>query len=313
MEFVIHDENKIHIFTDIFNPINNFTDVINLQFYEDRLYVQSMDSTHVLLFEIVLRNTWFDSYKYTKPMTVGINCKQFSAFLKAHGKTQSFRFSCDPDNKDGYCFNYFTHTLEKIIAEEEPELELEPEEKKGKKKGKKVEKEKEKEKKMKLIAKNIDHEFDIEIVGNLVDIESDSLLIPETEHTAIFSLPSTKFSKIINNMQSLSDSITIHCDENKINITASSQETGAMTVDIPICDLTYFGIDEGASLNLQYAIKYVNKICTYEKISNDVYIKITNDQPLCITYYLDKVPDDEDENKNIERITFYLAPKIDDN
>jgi F0F1-type ATP synthase delta subunit len=62
MNITITDNQKAEIFTSIFKDIKLFTNDINIMFEPERLYIQSMDNAHVMLFEIILPKSWFSKY-----------------------------------------------------------------------------------------------------------------------------------------------------------------------------------------------------------------------------------------------------------
>ena len=63
MHLSIKSKGKKDLFCSIFGQLKNFTSLINIMFYEDHIYIQGMDKSHVCLFEIKLKSSWFDSYQ----------------------------------------------------------------------------------------------------------------------------------------------------------------------------------------------------------------------------------------------------------
>lgn len=53
---------KCDIFSQMFQHIKLFTEHINITFREEGLYIQTMDKSHVSVFELKIPHTWFDSY-----------------------------------------------------------------------------------------------------------------------------------------------------------------------------------------------------------------------------------------------------------
>jgi len=68
--------------------------------------------------------------------------------------------------------------------------------------------------------------------------------------------------------------------------------------------LTTFSINEGENIKLSYSLNYLHNICLYNKISKNIELKLKDSYPLQAVYTLN-----DDENA---KITFYLAPKIND-
>ena len=69
-----------------------------------------------------------------------------------------------------------------------------------------------------------------------------------------------------------------------------------------IDDLTSFAINEGEELNMSFSLNYLHNICSFNKLSKEMEIKLCSNYPLCIIYDLN----------NDGFMKFYLAPKIDD-
>lgn len=63
MKIVINDKIKKDMFTALFQTLKNCTNIICLIFYEDYLYIQGMDKSHVCLFNIKIVNSWFSHYQ----------------------------------------------------------------------------------------------------------------------------------------------------------------------------------------------------------------------------------------------------------
>jgi len=134
----------------------------------------------------------------------------------------------------------------------------------------------------------------------LMDIETDMMGIPELDCQAKLLLNSISFANIIGQLQMFGNNVQFICSEEEITLCSISQETGKMTVTIPMEDIDTFAIyDE--KVNVSYTLTYLNKMCMYSKMSKNVEIKLTNDYPMKLTYILDD---------NESKITFYMAPKI---
>ena len=150
-------------------------------------------------------------------------------------------------------------------------------------------------------------EFDRHFEIPLIDIDAEIMGIPDIEYQAEFSLLSSKFASMVNQLQMFGDSVEVTCTEENIGLSSTSIESGKMLVDIKIEDLSLYMIDEGATVESAFGLKYLHDICLYNKLTKEVSIKITKDFPMRIEYKL-PVSGDEDE----PTLTFYLAPKIDD-
>jgi proliferating cell nuclear antigen PCNA len=140
----------------------------------------------------------------------------------------------------------------------------------------------------------------------LIELDTDIMSIPEITHQAEFTLSSPHFASIIAQLQMFGDTMDIECNEENIMLSATSQDTGKMFVEIKIEDLTSFIIDEGGKLNLSFSLQYLHSICLYNKLAKELEIKLSDASPLQVVYDLGG------ENGNNAKIKFYLAPKIQD-
>lgn len=147
-------------------------------------------------------------------------------------------------------------------------------------------------------------EFDKHFEIGLIDIESEIMNIPPIDYQAEFTLESSNFANIINQLKMFGDTIEVKCSEEKIILGSSSSDQGKMYVEIDIDDLSSFIINEGESVNLSFSLMYLHNICLYNKISKDVDVKFSEDYPMQIFY---KLPGHDDAT-----IKFFLAPKMND-
>lgn len=145
--------------------------------------------------------------------------------------------------------------------------------------------------------------FDKHFQCPLLDLESETLQIPEIEYAAEFTLPSTTFSTLINQLKNFGDSLDMECTETRIELTATSLECGTMSVEVPIDDLESFAINEGEELQMSFSLASLHNICMFNKVTKDVIIRLCVNYPLSIIFPIIE----EDAHLRI-----YLAPKITD-
>lgn len=147
-------------------------------------------------------------------------------------------------------------------------------------------------------------EFDKHFELSLIDIESETMNIPEIDYQAEFTLGSSNFANIINQLKSFGDSLEINCTENKIMLISSSLDQGKMACEIKLDDLSSYSINEGETIKSGFSLNYMHNICLYNKLSKEIDIKISADYPLKIIYKL--------FGSETAKMTFFLAPKIGD-
>ena len=117
MNIEIHDSAKAQKFSNIFQHIKLFTDSINLTFDGKQLYVQAMDSSHIVIFEIYLPSLWFCKYSFPKgnsSFVIGLNATFFYKILNTRDKSQHLSIEYSEDVSDKL-FIHFTHPDPKIF------------------------------------------------------------------------------------------------------------------------------------------------------------------------------------------------------
>jgi proliferating cell nuclear antigen len=102
MNICITQINKADIFTGLFQHIKAFTEQVNIMFEKDRMYIQTMDSSHVSIIEMDLPSSWFDIYenKTSSTITLGIHSTTLFKVLNAREKTQSIQICYDENYGD---------------------------------------------------------------------------------------------------------------------------------------------------------------------------------------------------------------------
>lgn len=153
--------------------------------------------------------------------------------------------------------------------------------------------------------------FDKHFELPLMDIEYDLMDIPHIDHQADFSLESTTFATLINQLRIFGETVTIDCTEEHIQMSSNSPEHGKMMTNIPIEDLQEYAIEEGETLSISFALKYMHDICLYQKISKHIMIGISGNYPMKVRYDLGCTEDESQSDKS--EMCFYIAPRIDDN
>lgn len=138
-----------------------------------------------------------------------------------------------------------------------------------------------------------------------IDMDSETLTIPESEYDLNLTMNSKKFKSIIDQLSSFGDSLDITNTNEMIHAKSESPEEGSMNIEIDLNELEGYEFSEDTQINASYSIKYIQNMTQFVKISKNVQIFITNDMPIQISYSID---DSESENY----IRFFLAPKIQD-
>ena len=65
---------------------------------EEKLYMQGMDSTHALLFELEMKKQWFDEYNVVEKDTFGIHCETFFKIINCFNNGQYISMKATPQD-----------------------------------------------------------------------------------------------------------------------------------------------------------------------------------------------------------------------
>ncbi len=85
-------------------------------------------------------------------------------------------------------------------------------------------------------------------------------------------------------------------------MSSQSNDQGKMFVEISIDEVSGFAIDEGCNLNLSFALPYLQNMCLYNKLSEDIELRFSENYPMKVIYNMGQEAS----------MSFYLAPKISD-
>ena len=154
--------------------------------------------------------------------------------------------------------------------------------------------------------------FDKHFELPLVELESEMMEIPATDYQAEFALSASVFANIVGQLKQFGADLHIKCGEDEIRLISNSQESGNMSVVVPIDDLLLFAINEGETLQLSFSLSHLVNICAFHKVSDTINIKISDNYPLKSTYLLEKMADDEEDETIKARLVVYLAPRMSD-
>lgn len=130
MEIIIRDLNKAELFAGLFQHMKLFTDNINIMFEQERMFIQTMDASHIAIVEINIPSRWFDEYNLNDnvSLTIGINSTILTKVLSTREKTQAINIKLVSEDDDKL-FVEFASTDKRIFDKtfEIPLLDLEQE------------------------------------------------------------------------------------------------------------------------------------------------------------------------------------------
>lgn len=272
MHLTIENKSKQEIFVAIFQLLKNWSSHINMNFETDKLYIQSMDKSHICLADIVLKNTWFTSYDCSTNNKISVDSTQFALLINyalKHDKLElKFEDEADPDK----LYINFLNGNATTIGE-------------GKQKDKK---------------NSFDHFFEL----NLIDVQEDGLEIPEVDYDVDFIIDSKKFVDLLSELNTFGQDLNIKCTEDIIELNAYGEST-KLKVNINIDDLNEYGITEGGELNISFSLNHLCKMCCSIKLGSTINVLLSSEYPMSLKYNLGDATMGDDS-----KIAFYIAPKI---
>jgi len=106
MKVTISNLAKSETFATIFQYIKNFSEQINIRFSDDRMYIQTMDSSRVSIVEIEIPKAWFDVYDVSTSTTVGISAAILGRILCSRDKKQIIEIDIPTDGCDNFTLHF---------------------------------------------------------------------------------------------------------------------------------------------------------------------------------------------------------------
>ena len=282
MRLTIENKSKMEMFVALFQLLKNWGSCLNLHFEKTRLYIQSMDKSHICLSSIHISSDWFSHYEIDNPSNISLDSTNFAIMMNyalKHSKMEiKFEDESDPDTIFINLSSSSTSSICSTVDIVEP-----------KKKGKVP--------KVKEDHNKFDHFFEL----GLIEVEQDTLNIPEVEYDVDFTMKADNFSELISELMVFGSNLNILCNEQVLEFNASG-DAGKLKVNIPIDDLNEYAIAEGDSLDISYSLTHLGKMCLSTKLGQYVSLSISTEYPMAIKY-------DLGDNSSV---AFYIAPKISD-
>lgn len=140
----------------------------------------------------------------------------------------------------------------------------------------------------------------------LMDIDSEHLGIPDTDHDAVVKMPSGEFQRICRDLSSIGESMEIAVTKDGIRFSAAG-EMGKGNVTLRQ-NTTVDKEDEQVvielkdAVNLNFALRYLNFFTKATPLSDTVTLSMSKDVPLVVEYRIE----------SMGYIRYYLAPKIEE-
>ncbi|XP_077999179.1 proliferating cell nuclear antigen-like [Glandiceps talaboti] len=140
----------------------------------------------------------------------------------------------------------------------------------------------------------------------LMDIDVEHLGIPETDYSAVITMPAAEFQRICRDLSQIGDSVIISCNKEGVQFSASGElGTGNITLKQNTSvdkDEEQVSITLQEKVQLTFALRYLNFFTKATPLSPQVTLSMSSEVPLVVEY---KIAD-------MGHIRYYLAPKLED-
>ena len=150
----------------------------------------------------------------------------------------------------------------------------------------------------------------------LLDLDYDMVEIPLSEYDCDININTNEFVKLINQLKLFGKNVNINCTPYGIKLQGYG-EFGKMKVEIQEKDIIKYAYSEDIDIKQEYNLDFIDKMCKFEKISDEIFIHFDNNKPMVIIYPIEKITEEEeveDMEQLLERsyLRLILAPKVDD-
>ena len=81
MILTIENKPKMEMFVALFQLLKNWGSHLNLHFDKTKLYIQSMDKSHICLCSIIIKSDWFSSYIINNPIVFSLDSNNFAIIM----------------------------------------------------------------------------------------------------------------------------------------------------------------------------------------------------------------------------------------
>jgi proliferating cell nuclear antigen len=193
-------------------------------------------------------------------------------------KSSLSEFSCD--NNEVIGIN--TETLAKILKTCDNEAEIVCENK---------------DSKLTLLAKS--RERNMNFSQNLLDLEMDTMMVPDMEFPCEIEMPCAEFQKICRDLREFGEDVRFTISPTMLKFYTTS---GGEHIEVDYSTNSSIKIHSEAYLEMSYSLKYLILFCKACALSDIVYIYVGMEQPMRLKFPI----------SDTEHLSFYLAPKVDE-
>uniref|UniRef100_A0A6C0I9E8 Proliferating cell nuclear antigen PCNA N-terminal domain-containing protein n=1 Tax=viral metagenome TaxID=1070528 RepID=A0A6C0I9E8_9ZZZZ len=259
MKLTIENKAKLEMFVALFQLLKNWGSYLSLQFNNEELYIQSMDKSHICLSSIVIKAAWFSEYVVDSPTNIAVDAANFATMMNYAVKHNHMEMKVDDISGPDKLCINLLNNTEAKVKD------------------------------------NFDHFFEL----LLMDVEHETLMIPDVDYDVEFTMDSKKFGELISELMVFGQNLNIVCTEDLLELN-SNGDAGKLKVNVPIDSLNEFAISEGEKLDISYSLTHIGKMCLSSKLGNEISLGISAEYPMALKYSLGEG----------STVSFFVAPKI---
>lgn len=261
MRLTIENKTKLEVFVAIFQLLKNWSSHINMHFEKEKLYIQTMDKSHICFANIEIKNKWFSEFHCSINHKISVDSSHFTLLMNHALKHDKLELIYEDENNIDKIYINFLNDKENKSS--------------------------------------FDNFFEL----NLIDVDEDSLGIPNVDYDVDFTIEAKKLVESLSQLNTIGSDLNIKCSETIVELNANG-DAAKLKINIPVDDLNEYAIAEcDDNIDTSFSLNHLCKMCLSMKISSVIKVALSNEIPMLLNYSLD-----DDSN-----VSFYVAPKIVDN
>lgn len=153
------------------------------------------------------------------------------------------------------------------------------------------------ESKLLILVKSNDRQMNF--AQNLLDLESDTMMVPDFDFPCKIEMPCSEFQKIVRDLSAFGDDVALTVTPTTLKFYTMS---GGEHIQVDYSSSSSVKICSEASIEMGFALKYLVFFCKACPLSDFVHIHIGMGQPMKVNFPI----------SDTEYLSFYLAPKVDE-
>ena len=155
---------------------------------------------------------------------------------------------------------------------------------------------------LQIYVENIDKRSHTKYMLKLMDIDIESINIPDVKTEIIVTIPSVDLHRITRDISNLSDTVQISAKDNILQLSCEGDFASQVTrLGSAEHGLTFRTSGESEEIVAKYNVKYINTFCKASSVSPIMEILLKKNYPLIMKFPV-----------SLGVIQFALAPKVED-